>query len=211
MAIIAFDLDGTLITVDAKQSYSLRAVARRFGVAVDCRAIWERKREGLSNARVLLALGVNERTAANISSAWQREIETPYWLSLDVPFADCFKCLAKIRQRGDQCVLVTARSNQYIMRQQVLRLGLENHFTAVFCVEPAFAVEQKAGVLKNVGARAYFGDSETDFESAKRAGVPFFAVSTGQRSENFLNRHGITGVDSSLSNAVDREIQGAIP
>jgi phosphoglycolate phosphatase-like HAD superfamily hydrolase len=195
---IAFDLDGTLITTGPKQSLLLCAVARRFGVEINAGEIWRRKREGMSNRSVLLDFGLDGALADAISNDWKSRIETPYWQSLDRLFDDAMPILSDIRATGQRCILISARSNRYLFRQQVFQMRLSPYFTQNYCVSPAHAAAEKAAVLRLSGARLFVGDSESDFEAAELAGIPFRAVSTGQRSEAFLTNAGVTSVSASL-------------
>ena len=196
---IALDLDGTLITTGTKQSMLLRAVSRRFGIEIEAADVWLRKREGMSNQAALLDMGVYRATADAISREWIRLVETPYWQSLDRLFDDSRKVLTTIINGGETCILISARSNPYLYKQQVYQLNLSGHFEQIFCVSPTNSVAEKAEILERSSVRLFVGDSETDYEAAKLAGVHFEAVATGQRSKAFLARWGVPCVRSTLA------------
>src|ERR1043166_8155617 len=149
---VAFDLDGTLITAAVKQSLLLQSVAYRFRRKVEASEIWIRKREGMSNQKTLIDLGVDSSVAEAISSAWRMAIETPYWLSLDTVVDGAKHLLSLVAASGDACILVSARSNAYLFRQQVYQLGLRPYFAEIFCVSPANAAAEKADVLNKSGS-----------------------------------------------------------
>lgn len=204
---IAFDLDGTLITAREKQSCLLRAVASRYGLFVDHTKIWEKKRAGFSTLNALLDAGIDQTLSKTVAVAWQREIETPYWLSLDTIFPDTLASLHLLQQAGFKLTLITARTNNYLMRQQIYRLGIEKDFHSVFCVSPGNTIDEKCILLKKINAQGYFGDSETDYKAAQLADTKFFGVDTGQRSKEFLGKNGVVNIYSSLGHAVKSLIQ----
>jgi phosphoglycolate phosphatase-like HAD superfamily hydrolase len=203
MKSLAFDLDGTLISAESKQAGLLKAVCARYGIALDLRKIWPLKRNGLSNLRLLLDLGVENDLARQIARAWQQEIESPYWLMLDVPMVDAVATLLRVRAADYQSVIVTARNNRSLLQQQLVRTALLSHVDRVFCVPTNDSASAKADVLASLGPMALFGDTEVDHAAAQLAGVPFYAVSTGLRSGDFLRANGASTVSASLGAAVD--------
>lgn len=208
--IVALDLDGTLITAEQKQSCLLKAAADRYGVSLKPQDIWGEKRAGSNNFAALQQLGVNDVLASAICLAWLRDIETPYWLSLDTLFGDTQAALGELGASGFQLILLTARQNAHLMKQQVFRLDLAKHFVDIFCVAPKSAAADKAQVLRRSKAIAFFGDSESDFRAATEAKLPFYGVATGQRSESFLMGQGVKIVDCSLGNAVRNFLGGFV-
>jgi phosphoglycolate phosphatase-like HAD superfamily hydrolase len=196
--IFAFDLDGTLITARQRQMTLLQAIARRFDVKLDSRAIWHQKREGLSTQKALEDAGLSRAKATKIAYAWLQNIEAPFWLSLDTLFPDTVDVLESFRGSGGKLILLTARQNRLLLLQQLLRLGIGKCFDDIECVSPFAAVDEKAGVLFSQDVDCFVGDSETDFRAAKMARVPFYAVSTGQRSSTFLAAQGIANIHGSL-------------
>lgn len=199
---VAFDFDGTLVTAGPRQALCLRAVARRYNVHLDPADVWTAKREGRSNAAILSDMGLGQALAARIAAEWRDIIETPYWLSLDVVFDDVLTVLQSFTARGEDCFLITARQHDRWLRQQVDRLHLSGYFTGIHCVSPQDAVQQKAALLERIRPRAFFGDSESDYQAAQKAGSVFAAVSTGQRSARFLKARGIDRVSETLTGAL---------
>jgi phosphoglycolate phosphatase len=199
---IAFDLDGTLITAGTRQSWLLRAAALAHGVRLDAADIWAAKRAGASNKDYLLGRGVDAATTARIGALWQGQVETPYWLLLDVPLPGVTATLERLGAQGRRCILITARAHARLMHQQIARLDLARHFAAVHCVAPARTVQEKAQVLRAEGADFFVGDAESDAAAAQAAGVPFAGVTTGQRSAGYLARHGVRHLYDSLAEAV---------
>lgn len=201
--IVALDLDGTLITAQPRQMCLLKAVAAGYGVHLDTQHIWNQKSAGATNRQALLASGVAADKAEAICRGWLRDIESAYWLTLDTPFMGALEALAALRLREFELVLVTARQNEYLMRQQIDRLGIFRLFDQVHCVSPARTVWEKSNILNALKPQAFFGDTETDFQAARTAGIPFYGLSTGQRSRDFLLAEGVEHVADSLHSSIE--------
>jgi phosphoglycolate phosphatase-like HAD superfamily hydrolase len=199
---VALDLDGTLITAKERQSLLLKAVAGRYGIQVCADDAWAMKREGHSNLFVLGKYGVTATMIARIDSAWQSEIESPYWLDMDSVFVDTNSCLHALNMAGCEVYILTARRNEYLLRHQLHKLNIGKNVSRVVCVSPFEAVRQKHHTLGQMRPSCVIGDSETDFEAAALADVKFCGVTTGQRSERFLRALGAPDVCQSLTDAV---------
>jgi phosphoglycolate phosphatase-like HAD superfamily hydrolase len=70
-------------------------------------------------------------------------------------------------------------------------------------VAPAAASVEKAAALRQLGAAGLIGDTESDLEAARAAGVACELVSTGQRDAAFLREHGAAAVHGTLWQAVE--------
>lgn len=202
--IVALDLDGTLITAHPRQMLLLKAVATRYGTDLDAELIWNLKRSGATNSQALIACGINDEKAEVICRSWVREIESAYWLMLDTLFIDALDALATLKLRGFELVLITARQNEYLMRQQIARLGIDRFLDHIHCVSPARAVLEKSKILNTLKPKAFFGDTETDFQSSCAADVPFYGLSTGQRSADFLLKEGLHRVWDSFESSTEQ-------
>ncbi len=203
MTTIALDLDGTLITAEAKQTLALRSAARGFGIDVDAISLWAGKRNGLSNREYLLKQGVQECNVTQICARFQMEVENAFWLTLDVKFDDTDANLEALLSSGFHLHLLTARSCPLWLYQQLRRLDILHYFEQVFVVNPSATVAEKCGLLRRHGAVVFVGDSESDAKAAELAGVSFAATSTGQRSELFLRNAGVPNVCASLTDAIN--------
>lgn len=202
--IVALDLDGTLITAQPRQMLLLNAVAARYDTDLDVQQIWNKKRSGATNRQALIESGINDDRAEAICRGWAREIEAPYWLMLDSLFIDALDALAVLKLKGFELLLITARQNEYLMRQQIARLGIDRFLDHIHCVSPVRAVLEKSKVLNDFKPQAFFGDTETDFHSSCAAGIPFYGLSTGQRSRDFLLKEGLHRVSSSLKPSIEQ-------
>lgn len=196
---LAFDLDGTLIAAEARQALLLRAVARRYGVEIDPKQVWQTKRSGRSNRQLLTEMALDHDMIEAVVKGWLHEVETTYWLSLDIPFADTFEVLEAVASLTGRPVLITARQNERLMRQQIMQSGLDDFFSEIYCVRPTHAAPDKAKILGKLAVKGFVGDSESDLNAAQNANVPFYGVSTGQRCKSFLISRGGQRVYSGLS------------
>jgi phosphoglycolate phosphatase-like HAD superfamily hydrolase len=128
-------------------------------------------------------------------------IEEPFWLGIDRVFPGVIEVLGAMKSCGAWLHLLTARSRPEWLFSQLRSLGLTEFVDKVTVVSPREAVEAKAAYLRESKPIAFFGDTETDFKSAGAACVPFFAVTTGQRSRQFLNGKEVPQVFDSLLEA----------
>ena len=198
MAIIALDLDGTLITCEPRQSAVLRAACIRNGICADVAAVWRLKRSGKSTLQALEILGTPTPLASKVAADWIAMIEEPQWLALDSAFPGTHPWLTAVKESGHQLQLITARRRAEFLRPELRNLGLESFFSWIHCVSEGAVSSAKANHLQHSGARLFIGDSESDALAAKYAGCPFAAVSTGQLSEEFLQGAVGAGIHPSL-------------
>lgn len=194
----ALDLDGTLLEPGARQRAVLEAVLEREPTRppVDPEAWWRIKRDGQTGESALRDLGLDPELARQIITAWTAEVEQPRWLALDRPLAGVEGALAALAAAGTRPAILTARRYSGRVHDQVAALGLDRWCSPIVVVEPAAASEAKASELRELGAVAFVGDTESDARAAQIAGLPFAAVTTGQRSREFLESQKIKTFDS---------------
>jgi phosphoglycolate phosphatase-like HAD superfamily hydrolase len=189
---VALVLDGTLIDAQTRQVELARFHLLKFGEALDGAELWAKKREGASTRAVLDAMGFS--SAAEVAAAWGRDIESREWLVRDRWLPGVCEVLERLRAEGVGLRVVTARQDEGALREQLETLGVTARVDEVVVVDPRRAAIEKAEFLK--GAELFVGDTESDAEAAKLAGVPFVAVSTGVRSRAFLEQRGLRVADS---------------
>jgi len=183
---LALDLDGTLISCEPRQTAVLRAALVGNGANVNLNRIWEFKREGASTAVALKKSGLSLELAHRVANDWRRMIEEPFWLGMDTVLPGVLEMLNEVRKEGIHICLLTARSRREWVIQQLTRLGLLPWLDHIVVVSPQGAVKAKTLVLCELSAVAFFGDTESDWRASNAAGVPFYAVASGQRSTTFL-------------------------
>jgi phosphoglycolate phosphatase-like HAD superfamily hydrolase len=203
MNYIALDFDGTLISAGPKQTSVLRAIGRAFKEPIDSETVWHRKRNGATTSQCLLDCGIPQSKATTMVDAWIREVEKPFWLSLDTCFNDTHKSIKHLKEKNYRLILITARSRQEWLHPQLQNLGLKGHFDKIFCVSPYDAANQKAKVLNLYKPKYFIGDTETDQKASAAANVNFIALSCGQRSAEYLRRNHACEAKPSLWNAIE--------
>jgi phosphoglycolate phosphatase-like HAD superfamily hydrolase len=199
---LALDLDGTLITCEPRQSAVLQAALVRCGARVDLNHVWELKRDGFSTENALVKLGLRPKLALRTAMDWRRMIEEPLWLGMDSVLPSVLDVLCKMHEAGASLWLLTARSRREWVKSQLARLGLIRKLDGVVVVPTHESAITKTKVLRELEAAAFFGDTESDWCASIAADVPFYAVSTGQRSSKFLARVGVQPVHADLAAAL---------
>ncbi len=200
--LIALDLDGTLIDARVRQvGVASEALAALAGESLDEERFWQAKRVGASTREALETLGYPSETAASVARRWGERIESDEWLRRDRALTGAREVLADLRA-GHRIAVLTARREADGARLSLACAGLEELVDEVCVVDPARAADAKASALARYRAAGFIGDTESDGEAARRAGVRFRAVSTGQRSSSYLQARGYDPLPS-LRDAVE--------
>jgi phosphoglycolate phosphatase-like HAD superfamily hydrolase len=198
----AFDLDGTLIDAQTRQvAVAANALERLRAPELDQTRFWRRKRAGANTVDALLGMGYPADVAREAARLWGEQIEDDEWLALDGALTDAQRVLARVRAAGKRAVVITARRREAGARFSVSAAGLDDLVDELIVVAPDDAVLAKARALSHYGASWFVGDTASDGHAAGVAGVPFAAVSTGQRSPSALRKQGFES-RRSLSSAV---------
>lgn len=200
---IGLDFDGTLVTCRNRHVALMRASARRLGATLDDDAYWSAKRQGYSNSLALAASGIEPEVADALCAIWAREIERPPWLWFDQPIDGTERALHTLVGGGHRLHLLTARSCAAQLFLQLERSDLGRYMASVTVVAQGNVAEQKAAALASRHCSVYVGDTESDHEAARRAGVRFAAVASGMRSETFLRARGVETVHATLVDYLD--------
>jgi phosphoglycolate phosphatase len=190
--LLALDLDGTLIDARRRQLAVLaKALTDLELPPVPPELFWGRKRGGETTVEALIALGVDDGEASAVAARWVERIEEEGELAGDFLLPGVEETLVDLATRGVRPVVVTARAHPDRVRDQFATLGLDRWCDGLHVVDPSQAAEQKATTLRELGAAAYVGDTESDARAASLTAIPFAAVSTGQRSPTFLTAAGL--------------------
>lgn len=202
MTSIAYDFDGTLVDVKARQMGLLQYICNSFQVEIHQDQIWNRKRQGANNVSVLSDLDIDTKLIPKIDGIWRNEIESQFWLTLDQKIPHRVRELQEIKNLDCRTYLISARKQPFSLYQQIEMLNLTSDFDDIICVNPSSKVSDKAHFLKALGVDLFIGDTETDFESAQIANVEFCGVSTGQRNTEFLRLIGVKSIDCEVLNLI---------
>jgi phosphoglycolate phosphatase-like HAD superfamily hydrolase len=197
---LALDLDGTLLDARPRQvAVAVAVVAAANHVVLPRASFWELKREGVTTAAALAALGYPN--SHKLAEEWRAQIENDEWLRLDNPLPGAAVVLRRARAAGLAVHVITARSRPEAVSTLLSRLLLTDLIDHVTVVTPNAAVQAKRAALRRFATVGFIGDSEADGQASTQADIPFVAVSTGQRSGTFLRKHGFV-VRDRLSEAV---------
>jgi phosphoglycolate phosphatase-like HAD superfamily hydrolase len=205
---IAFDFDGTLVDAENRQMALLHSILQQFDLEADLDAIWELKRSGLSTKEAIERCLGNRFSVEIIVNIWIRDVEQLYWLKYDKLFKDVYQNLKNLKREKHELFLITARSIPRNFQIQFSWLGLREVGLTTFCVNPKNKTIQKAQVLRDINAEIFIGDSEYDMESSSRAEIDFWAVCSGQRSEEYLRKNGADLVFQSTNQAIAQILDG---
>lgn len=212
--IIALDLDGTLIDCEKRQVQLMAHALRSAGntTAFDEYQFWSLKRSGANNVSALRSLSYDEPTVSAATRVWNDLIETPEWLQRDAILPGVLEGLVRLADLGYQRHLLSARQQPQNAQQQLQHLGLTGLLDAVSFVSPARASVAKAEYLQTHPSVLFIGDTESDYAAAQTSGTPFIAVSTGQRSAQYLAQSAIATVCASFAEALRLFLQfGSLP
>ncbi len=164
---------------------------------------WLLKRGGANNVSALRSLAYDEPTISAATHLWNELIETPEWLQHDAVLPGVLEGLAQLADLGFQRHLLSARQQPQHAQLQLQLLGLTDLLDAASFVAPARASLAKGEYLSAHPCVLFVGDTESDFAAAQLSNTPFIALSTGQRSAEYLARSGMATVCASFAQALD--------
>lgn len=188
---LAFDLDGTLIDARHRQvAVTAWMLEQRGAAALDQTRFWRLKRGGMSTAAALARLGYGTELVEGVAREWPAQMEIDSWLDQDRALPGVTRVLARLRVDGARIAVITARRRREGAQRSLDAAGLHGVVDDVCVVDPGEAPAAKAGRLRELAAEWFVGDTDSDGTAAHSAGVPFVAVSTGQRSDGYLRALG---------------------
>lgn len=169
---VGFDLDMTLIDSRPQILASFHALAEETGVAIDVDAVAARLglklEDELGNWFPLSAI-------AGAAAVFRRHYVVLAAQSTALPGAH--DALAAVRSAGASPAIITAK-HRISVEPCLAAVGLQAD--DVFCFVHG---QQKAEVLRRIGAAVYVGDTPDDMTAAVDAGACAIGVSTGSFTE----------------------------
>ena len=182
-----FDLDGTLIDVEARYlRIHGELISARGGLADP--EYWTKKRDKTPEPDIARTCGLDAGEAQAYASDRLHLLEDPRYLALDRVFPGVFDVLGRIGPA--RAVLATKRKNRAALETQLEKLCLRECFSRV--LTPAVGDDKKTlhpSILgaSPVGARIVsVSDSPQDIVDGKASGFYTVAVLTGLRSRRFI-------------------------
>ncbi|OXI89577.1 hypothetical protein CFB40_03845 [Burkholderia sp. AU31652] len=188
--LVALDFDGTLVSCKEKQLYALDEASKLHHVAYDAHdTFWDLKRNGSSTLKALTATGMDAVQASKVAAAWIDIVESEQASEHDRLLPDVADALRGLAASAD-LMLLSARRNAALLERQLVSLDLLKFFPIWETVSPLGGVSNsKAQRLVHHGACCYVGDTESDWSASVAAALPFYLLSTGQRSNSFFETH----------------------
>ena len=182
---IAVDLDGTIIDSSKRHLYVLNDALKELKQSINTDDYLEYKRNGNSTFFYLLNKGFDETLAKTITSRWTELIENENYLKYDELYSDSVKFLEKNFTNFD-LILITARNNKNGTLFLLDKLNISKYFKHIFIVPTgANAGDTKAKTLKSYNPIAIIGDSEVDYNTAKKLDITFYTLHRGFRNKDF--------------------------
>jgi phosphoglycolate phosphatase-like HAD superfamily hydrolase len=203
-ALLALDLDGTLIDCKRRQIAAAHTILQELSDAVifDEERFWSLKRTGATTLQALEALGVTLELAIRATEAWTASIEDRCWLELDTLLPMSIEALLHAHECTLDVVVLTARRSVANVADELHRLHLDAFVDDLRVVDPNKALAEKAATLQTLKPFGYVGDTEVDWEAALQAVVPCVITTTGQRDHGYLLQRGVYRLSKDVAHAV---------
>ena len=188
---IVLDLDGTLLDSRRRHTIVLSDCINKINgensTYRDFDDFISYKSEGHTSLSYLQKKGICN--IKEIFSLWIKKIEEKEYLKNDELYPDVLEYL-NILKKQYNLFLVTARSNEKNTFWQISYLNLDKCFTEFFVVPNIGNIgDNKYTAVKSLDIDYVIGDTETDYDFAKRFDCTFFPVNYGFRSATFWKQH----------------------
>lgn len=184
-----FDLDGPILDgklrhyqcyVDILQQYQLSPLV------ID--EYWQHKKAGLKT-KELLELSGAQNIYENFLENWLKNIEEKKYLALDVVQAQVYDVLKNLFMSNKKMYLITKRKHIENLYWQLNEFKLKSFFENIITVKMG---GDKSEAMKlnyfDKNKILWIGDTEADYEAAKKVGIPVCLLSNGLRDEKYLKK-----------------------
>jgi phosphoglycolate phosphatase len=185
---IIFDLDGTLLNSKRRLYLLFTNLISESNLSFD--EYWGFKSLGISN-KELIELKINNGKKLSYTSFnkdWMRLIESPEYLEYDQPFEGSNEVLERLKLKGLEMILCTARQNVKGVEEQLLKFKWSKYFEKVYVTEQKTTKVSLLNREKDLKKAFFVGDTSQDIQLAKKYAGYSIAVSSGFRSREYLNR-----------------------
>jgi phosphoglycolate phosphatase len=180
---IFFDLDGTLLDSRSRLHGLFQNLVPQSCFSFD--EYWSLKRNRTSHKQILAKyFGYDNKDIEAFQKDWMSNIESEYWLEMDIPFQGVTEYLNKTKEEHTLYV-VTARQSKAMATRQIDHFGWINIFEAILVTEQKL---DKYSLITNAvevsNTDWLVGDTGKDIQTGKLLNMNTAAVLSG-----FLNRH----------------------
>lgn len=208
-AVVAFDLDGTLVDSVADLARALNAALADFGLAahtVDVVRGFVGNGAEMLVSRAVLASGVAGVDVGAVLAGFRRHYGADL-VGETLPFAGIVDCLSLLQP---QALLAVATNKPGVFARPLIEALLPGRFAAVVGPDDAGALKPDPRVLAHVatlvGGRVavFVGDSAVDVETARACGIPSVGVTWGLRPDEARTADVVVDRTSELAPAILR-------
>ncbi len=183
---IAFDLDGTILNSFDRHIIVLKKAFNVYKINLNIDDYIEFKRKGYSNIQYLKYKGLNDDIINKIQSYWIKNIEKEEYLINDFIYPGAENILKTLSKKYS-LILITGRNNKKNCNRQLKKLKLDKYFSKIFIVNTnQFSSQLKADILIKENCIEMWGDTETEIDSCKIAGIKYKALYWGFRNKDFI-------------------------
>ena len=211
---ILLDLDGPLLEGKYRHYQCYADILVKYGyLPVDIDTYWSMKRKRLSR-RELFAISCAEEIYDTFLAEWIQNIEQSHYLALDEIQAGAITQLQEWNKAGLNVYLVTMRSNEANLLDQLYVTGLASYLTSVIIcahskggVGKAEAVRQALPDIRS-DSTLWVGDTEADCDGARSFGCPVWLLSCGLRTKAYLQTLKPDFLSDSINEVDDKKIGG---
>jgi len=180
---IFFDLDGTLINSKIRLYSLFQELVPVSNFSFD--EYWDFKQNKINHATILRKkYNFDENSILNFNNEWLQLIETDRFLKLDTPIDGVGEFLLKLKEKGIELFVVTARQDKVKAVKQIEDFGWLGIFNEILVTEHK---KSKIGLMHNVLKGSsngwMIGDTGKDIQAGKELSLKTAAVLTG-----FLNK-----------------------
>ncbi len=189
MAVVMYDLDGTLLDTAGEITQAVNQTLAEFGHET---VTEEQVRDWIGNGTGWLMKAAWQHTPGPVDARWDKVMErfiVHYEATAGTrssAFPHVLDTLRRAREYGVKQALVTNKESRFTERV-LERHGLQNAFDIVICgdslpvkkPDPAVIAHCLSQLGASAGEALFVGDSEIDVSTAKAAGVICWAVPYG--------------------------------
>jgi len=187
---IIFDFDGTLL--DSRQRHiivltdCINQINGTKYIPEDFNDFISYKSDGNSGLTYLQSKEIPN--ANDIFALWVKKIEDKEYLGTDILYPNVCECLNVLKSQYN-LFLVSARNNKENAYWQVSNLNISSFFKEIFFVSNTGNVgDNKYMAVKPLSIAYVIGDTEIDYDLAKKLNCIFFPVNCGFRSAAFWEK-----------------------